>query len=397
MPTYENFFKLLDMLGLKVTTLPMTGASNTLHNLDTKETLYVSLDPLAKPKLKRFSFKSIFITINILFSIKRLKSLFEDGEFEGKTMEEALRMVPQLREESFLLLVFDLALVASMHYDELMEAPATHFMGKLIKHFSTAREVSGWRVINFRTDTYIKLLSKPFREKIVLSSDIKSVARTDDDVTLTMGDGSKSVFDKVIFACYADQALKLLEQPTKAEKRILSVWTYNDGPMVVHKDNKLFPEADFLSLYEFLYTGRRDHGLKTSINVSYGYEVGVDDDCGYLGTQYPNFPIDEDLIEFHKVFRTPIYTNESMHMIDELPKLNGGKNSYYCGSHFGYGLHEDAVTSAIDVVKMLGVKWLLGRLYGNSRQPVTRFGGLRIRDPHSNYGAEHRERAIALR
>jgi predicted NAD/FAD-binding protein len=32
-------------------------------------------------------------------------------------------------------------------------------------------------------------------------------------------------------------------------------------------------------------------------------------------------------------------------------------NTYYCGSHFGYGLHEDAVTSAIEVARMLGVSW----------------------------------------
>jgi predicted NAD/FAD-binding protein len=38
-----------------------------------------------------------------------------------------------------------------------------------------------------------------------------------------------------------------------------------------------------------------------------------------------------------------------------LPSLNGVKNTYYCGSHFGFGLHEDAVTSAIEVARKLDV------------------------------------------
>ncbi len=355
--TYENFFKLLEMLGLKVNTWPMAGASMTLQNLDNKETFYLNLDPAKGPGLNGLNLKAPLTIISLLINIVRIKRLLEDGEFEDKTMKEGLELIPQLKGDAKKMLLFPLCLMASMHYHELLKAPAEHFMGKLETHFGTIRKATGWRLINYRTDDYIDALSRPFRDKIVLNSDIKSVLRTDDDVTLKMGDGSEQVFDKVIFACYADQALKLLDMPTKAEKRILGTWTYNDGLVVVHKDDRLFPKKELLGMYEYLFTDHGGDEIETSINASYGYEKGVDDDCDYLGTQFPNIPIEEDLIEFQKVFRTPIYTNESMPMIEELPKLNGAKNSYYCGSHFGYGLHEDAVTSAVEVVKMLGVKW----------------------------------------
>ena len=65
----------------------------------------------------------------------------------------------------------------------------------------------------------------------------------------------------------------------------------------------------------------------------------------------------EDRIEFQKTFRTPIFDTESVKTIPELPSLNGTSNSFYCGSHFGHGLHEDAVSSAIAVARRLGVKW----------------------------------------
>lgn len=76
-----------------------------------------------------------------------------------------------------------------------------------------------------------------------------------------------------------------------------------------------------------------------------------------IGCQHPNISIDPAKIEFQKVFRTPIYDSVSSATLKELPSLNGKRNTYYCGSHFGYGLHEEAVTSAVQVGRLLGAKW----------------------------------------
>lgn len=105
-----------------------------------------------------------------------------------------------------------------------------------------------------------------------------------------------------------------------------------------------------------LYT-HRDGQYETSINATYGLQKGTAKDCRYLGTQHQNFPIDEALVEFKKVFRTPIYDQESFATTSRLPSLNGKMNSYFCGSHFGYGLHEVAVRSAVAVASELGVEW----------------------------------------
>ena len=36
-----------------------------------------------------------------------------------------------------------------------------------------------------------------------------------------------------------------------------------------------------------------------------------------------------------------------------LSELQGIKNSWFCGSYFGYGFHEDGLKSAIDVANKL--------------------------------------------
>ncbi len=109
-------------------------------------------------------------------------------------------------------------------------------------------------------------------------------------------------------------------------------------------------------MYAYLYS-EKGNKINTSINACYRYQVGVSNNREYLGTQHPNFPIKEDLTEFQRVVRTPLYDTKSVPTVKALPSLNGKMNSYYCGSHFGYGLHEDAVTSAIQVAKTLGIEW----------------------------------------
>jgi predicted NAD/FAD-binding protein len=106
--------------------------------------------------------------------------------------------------------------------------------------------------------------------------------------------------------------------------------------------------------YTFLYQDKGRY-IETSISGSLWVLPGVSKDSNLISTQHPNIPIDEDRIEFEKVFRTPLFDFKSCATIKELPSLNGIKNTYYCGSHFGFGVHEDAVTSAIGIAKELNV------------------------------------------
>jgi predicted NAD/FAD-binding protein len=54
-------------------------------------------------------------------------------------------------------------------------------------------------------------------------------------------------------------------------------------------------------------------------------------------------------------YQHPQYDFASLATQAELSLLNGQRNSWFCGSYFGYGFHEDAVRSAVDVVKDFGI------------------------------------------
>jgi hypothetical protein len=83
---------------------------------------------------------------------------------------------------------------------------------------------------------------------------------------------------------------------------------------------------------------------------------GAPRSCRLISTQHPNVPIAADRRVFERVFRMPLFDPSSCAAGRCLPSLNGVRNTYFCGSHFGFGLHEDAVTSAVNVARGLGVE-----------------------------------------
>ena len=52
----------------------------------------------------------------------------------------------------------------------------------------------------------------------------------------------------------------------------------------------------------------------------------------------------------------PMYNFDALHSQQALPSLNGRNNTYFCGSYFGYGFHEDAVRSAVEIGKLFAIE-----------------------------------------
>ena len=62
---------------------------------------------------------------------------------------------------------------------------------------------------------------------------------------------------------------------------------------------------------------------------------------------------DEGQVLARMDYHHPLYTDASMATQAALPSLNGVRRTWFCGSYFGYGFHEDAVRSAHQAVAHL--------------------------------------------
>lgn len=358
---YPNFFRLIDRLGVK--SHAVGAAFAAIKDLDNGEGVYIS-PSWRGLRAQRFALlrpARLWNFFQLWRGVRKGYKLQARGDFAGMTVREAIDAIPQISGEGELFLLCSLCLLSSMSGDQVLAAPADFFFEKLAIHNDVIAVKSIWsiRTIEGGTRAYVNALAAPLEGRIELGSEIKTIHRRPEGagggVTLEFADGSRREFERVVLACNADQALALLAEPTELERELLSPWRYMEGPLVVHRDHSSFPPAELRQGYTFLYRRDQNGGLETSVNGMMRFLAGLPKNYDLIGSQHPNFPIDEEKIEFQTVFRTPIFDFDSCATTKRLPTLNGTLGTYYCGSHFGHGLHEDGVSSAIGVAEALGV------------------------------------------
>jgi predicted NAD/FAD-binding protein len=354
---YKNFFRLLDELG--IATRRSAGALMSVHDLDGGGGIYLTpnLRGLRAQRLQMLRPSRLRPFWELSRGLAAAQKIQAADGFGDLTVREGLRLLPRIAGDAEMIFLCSLCLLSSMSAEEVLEAPARFFFDKLAVHNDviSAKSAYSVRFVPGGTRSYVSALAQSFGDRIVCDARIRTVIRDEDRVRIVFADGDEASFDKVIFACNPDQALALLQAPTALERELLSPWRYKEGRLVVHRDHAAFPKRELMQAYTFLY--RRQNGVfSTSVNGSLWFEPGIPRTCDLIASQHPNFPIREDLIEFDTVLRTPIFDFRSCATSARLPTLNGVQNTYYCGSYFGHGLHEDSISSAVDVARGLGVE-----------------------------------------
>lgn len=355
-----NFLKLCEKLNVKMVRRPAAGLIS-LHNPDGETGTYLTPLNIRGLILQKFALFYSFSGIRVLMAMIRAIKMLDKGELTNSSVEDLLTRGLSLNEDEKKIFMAPLCVISSMYYGEVLKGPAEYFISKIkkLKNYNLLfRLVDPYFPVNF-TKSYIDAFSSQFSDKVILNSNVERIKRTDGQIIITMKNGNSLVFDKLVFACNSDQALKLLETPTGEEKRILGAWTYKDVLMVVHKDSSKLPHRQLCQSWTCIETEKKGTPHFSTSYCSWLLSPGASAKSKYIITQHPNFLINEVLVDFKKRFRVPLYDFKSFESMKLLPSLNGKLNTYYCGSYFGYGLHGDAVDSAIDVANQMGCNGIL--------------------------------------
>ena len=155
-----------------------------------------------------------------------------------------------------------------------------------------------------------------------------------------------------MLATHADEALKLIENPTHQEKEILSNFKYKNNLAIIHTDEKIMPknkttwsswnsyvDPNNLNKSSLTYWLNLLQNLKTKKNI-------------FL-TLNPIKNISEDKILKKVSFTHPYYDQLALDNQYKLKNLQNRENILFCGSYFGYGFHEDGIKSSIEMIKSL--------------------------------------------
>ena len=209
-----------------------------------------------------------------------------------------------------------------------------------------------WRVIDGGSRTYVNAIIRRFPGHIRTRTSIERIRRHAERVeVLTRDDGSAS-FDHVVLACHADQALRMLDDPTPLETKLLRAFPYERSVATLHTDTSLLPKR------------RRAW-------ASWNYHLSSDSLSGATVTyclsilqhiksrQVINLTLnDEHRIDPAKVlqqfiYEHPVFTTERAAAQARHAELINSNRTSYCGAYWRNGFHEDGVVSALRVCQGL--------------------------------------------
>ncbi len=283
----------------------------------------------------------------------------DDGYLEGLSLGAYLerRGFNHAFRDHYLLPMGSAIWSTSLH--EMLEYPASTFIQFFANHrlMHATQDRPQWRTVTGGSRAYVKRLSAPFRDKIRLGVDIAYIDREQGSPRITHHDGQEERFDHIIFACHSDEALALLRDPTESEKAILGAIHYSPNKAVLHRDVSLMPHRHKAWASWNYMSEKGQEGSAAPASVTYWMNR-----LQNIDRQYPLFvslnPVQEP--DPHLVFQTfdymhPLYNKPALDAQKKLDRLQGVQNTWFCGAYFGYGFHEDGLTSGLNVCKQLGL------------------------------------------
>lgn len=213
-----------------------------------------------------------------------------------------------------------------------------------------------WRTVVGGSSTYIAEMTRDFSDRVHLNSGVTQIDRSPGEVSLTLTDGSRHRFDHVVIATHADQALKMLGEPTSDERALLGAWTYSDNDTWLHTDTGLMPRRrSAWASWNYLIENAAETAGQACVSYHLNRLQRIDSETEFVVTlNPPRAPKPETVIRRMR-YRHPIYNRQSTSTQGLLPQLNGKNHTHFCGAYFRNGFHEDGLVSAVRVAEDFGI------------------------------------------
>lgn len=214
-----------------------------------------------------------------------------------------------------------------------------------------------WKYVSGGSRTYIQAMLGSFPNPPNLASPPSSIHRTDQGIVLKMSDDQEQRFDHVVIGTHADEALQLLADPSPAERANLAPWKYQANTVVLHTHAESLPQNRKLwSSWNFIREANQSETQPVSVSYYMNRLQNLQTQRDYIVTLNSTTRIPEEHIINKTTLMHPLYSFASMNTQPKLKAMNGKQNTWFCGSYFGYGFHEDAVRSAVQVANQFGIE-----------------------------------------
>lgn len=353
--TYPYFIQFLTRLGIEKSPTDMsfsyycekTGLYYASRNLNT---LFAQRSNIIRPRFIRFVYEMVRF-------LKNLRKEFLADRLENITVSDYIRKKGLHSDVAYQFIIPMAAAIWSGSDLQVGRFPIKTFAQFYENH--GLLDITGhppWYFIKGGSHSYVNAFLKSFNGKTEKNSALTGIKRNDDGIILDFESSKPQVFDAVVIATHADQALRLLEQPSAREKELLGAWRYSRNQTVLHTDVSVMPPSK-RAWASWNYTRHLDSKDDSPVTVSYDMTrlQKLKTRKPYFVTLNPQKPIPENHTVQEMIYTHPVYSFDAFESQKRLPMLNGQRNTFFCGAYFGYGFHEDGVRSALAVARHFGV------------------------------------------
>jgi hypothetical protein len=251
---------------------------------------------------------------------------------------------------------------------EILDFPASSFFRFFANH--GLLELYGrpqWRTVVGGSRRYVDAMLRDIATSsggasTRLAEPVSRVRRTPAGAYVTTGDGTERRFDAAVIATHADEALALLADPSPLERKLLGVFRYARNEAVLHEDASLMPKRRRLWA-SWNYIGQRRDPAEvqrrrpqSELCATYWMNslqpLATRRDL--FVTLNPPRPPRADLVHRRFTYHHPLFDARAIGTQSELWSLQGDRRSWFAGSYFGHGFHEDGLQAGLAVAEQLG-------------------------------------------
>ena len=347
--TYPNFVQLIRKLGVswKESDMSFSVRSDRRdfeYGAPALGALFAQRRNLLDPRFHRMLF-------DVFRFYREAKGLLDEGS-EVPLLEwlEARGYSRAFVEDHLLPLVGS---VWSSSCQGVREFPA-RFLARFFENhgFLEVKREFPWLTIRGGSREYVRAILGGFSGEVRTGSPVERITR-DDGVAVKAAGQEAERFDHVVLAVHADQALRMLSDPSPLETELLARFPYRPNKVRLHRDETVMPkrrQAWASWNYHLDDAGQDGAAVTYWMNRLQTPDTRRD----YFVTLNRDGAVADDRTLLDITYDHPIFSPSGVNAQKRHGELIGHRGTSYCGAYWRNGFHEDGVVSALAVCKAFG-------------------------------------------
>jgi len=207
-----------------------------------------------------------------------------------------------------------------------------------------------WRTVRGGSRAYVDALCRLSRFRLLLSTPIDAVLRDEKGVSLGLNSGKEERYDRVVIACHSDQALALLDAPSRDEAELLGSIRYTENDIWLHTSSAFLPQHPRArASWNYLV----DDGDEVTVTYWLNSLMGLPEGMNACVTLNPKRQVPPETVVANYQTGHPLFDLGALRAQPHLPKLNGRKHTAFAGAYFGFGFHEDGMRAGLAAARSL--------------------------------------------